>query len=215
MIHLIICLDAAIIKYKGFVLILQKHEFSYWRLKMRSDEIKRGLERAPHRTLLKALGLTDQEIEKPFIGIANSFTTLVPGHIHLNEIANAVKTGIVAAGGFAVLRGESSVPLVGASGAVSAALGAYLVLFPWNRVKVLYWFFIVFGVIHVPAIVAIVVWFIGQFAYTYHAIRHGLQTSVAYSAHVSGFVFGFIVAAVLRAMGIVRPPKRHLWSVGR
>ena len=66
---------------------------------MRSDEIKRGLERAPHRTLLKALGLTDQEIEKPFIGIANSFTTLVPGHIHLNEIANAVKTGIVAAGG--------------------------------------------------------------------------------------------------------------------
>jgi dihydroxy-acid dehydratase len=49
--------------------------------------------------LLKALGLTDQDIEKPFIGIANSFTTLVPGHIHLNEIANAVKEGIVAAGG--------------------------------------------------------------------------------------------------------------------
>src|SRR3989304_4233818 len=66
---------------------------------MRSDEIKRGVERAPHRALLKALGLTDQDIEKPFIGIANSFTTLVPGHIHLNEIANAVKSGIVAAGG--------------------------------------------------------------------------------------------------------------------
>lgn len=66
---------------------------------MRSDEIKRGVERAPHRALLKALGLTDQDINKPFIGIANSFTTLVPGHIHLNEIANAVKIGIVAAGG--------------------------------------------------------------------------------------------------------------------
>lgn len=66
---------------------------------MRSDEIKHGVQRAPHRALLKALGLTDQDIEKPFIGIANSFTTLVPGHIHLNDIANAVKVGIVAAGG--------------------------------------------------------------------------------------------------------------------
>jgi len=66
---------------------------------LRSDEIKRGVERAPHRALLKALGLTDQDIDKPFVGIANSFTTLVPGHIHLNEIANAVKAGIVAAGG--------------------------------------------------------------------------------------------------------------------
>ena len=66
---------------------------------MRSDEIKRGVERAPHRALLKALGLTDQDIDKPFIGIANSFTTLVPGHMHLNEIANTVKTGIIAAGG--------------------------------------------------------------------------------------------------------------------
>lgn len=66
---------------------------------MRSDEIKRGLERAPHRALLKALGLTDQDIEKPFIGIANSFTTIVPGHVHLNKIANAVKMGVTAAGG--------------------------------------------------------------------------------------------------------------------
>jgi dihydroxy-acid dehydratase len=66
---------------------------------LRSDEMKRGPERAPHRALLKALGLTDREIDKPFIGVANSFTTIVPGHIHLNEIASAVKTGIVAAGG--------------------------------------------------------------------------------------------------------------------
>ncbi|MEM3579545.1 MAG: dihydroxy-acid dehydratase [Candidatus Bathyarchaeia archaeon] len=66
---------------------------------MRSDEIKHGIERAPHRALLKALGLTDKEISKPFIGIANSFTTIVPGHIHLNKIAEAVKAGVVAAGG--------------------------------------------------------------------------------------------------------------------
>jgi dihydroxy-acid dehydratase len=67
--------------------------------KLRSDEIKRGIERAPHRALLKALALTDKDLDKPFIGIANSFTDLVPGHVHLNEIANAVKAGVEAAGG--------------------------------------------------------------------------------------------------------------------
>jgi dihydroxy-acid dehydratase len=66
---------------------------------MRSDEIKRGIERAPHRALLKALGLTDTDIAKPFIAIANSYTTIVPGHIHLRNIADAVKAGILSAGG--------------------------------------------------------------------------------------------------------------------
>jgi len=66
---------------------------------MRSDLIKKGIDKAPHRALLKALGLTDEDIAKPFIGIANSYTTIVPGHIHLNEIAAAVKAGIEAAGG--------------------------------------------------------------------------------------------------------------------
>jgi dihydroxy-acid dehydratase len=66
---------------------------------LRSDEIKKGIERAPHRALLKALGLTDQDIAKPFIGIANSYTNIVPGHIHLNELAREVKEGIIAAGG--------------------------------------------------------------------------------------------------------------------
>jgi dihydroxy-acid dehydratase len=66
---------------------------------MRSDEMKRGIERAPHRALLKALGLTDEEIAKPFIGIANSYTNIVPGHTHLQQIGEAVKTGIQEAGG--------------------------------------------------------------------------------------------------------------------
>jgi dihydroxy-acid dehydratase len=66
---------------------------------LRSDEIKRGFERAPHRALLKALGVTDSDMDKPFIAVVNSFTTVVPGHIHLNQIAEAVKTGVRVAGG--------------------------------------------------------------------------------------------------------------------
>ncbi len=66
---------------------------------MRSDEIKRGIKRAPHRALLKALGVTDSEMDKPFIAVVNSFTSVVPGHIHLNRIAEAVKAGVRSAGG--------------------------------------------------------------------------------------------------------------------
>src|SRR5271157_4844406 len=66
---------------------------------MRSDEIKLGPERAPHRALLKSLGLTDQDIAKPFIGIANSYTSIVPGHVHLRALGEAVKEGVLVAGG--------------------------------------------------------------------------------------------------------------------
>ncbi len=68
---------------------------------MRSDTIKKGLHRTPHRTLLRACGVTDEDMERPFIGIANSFTEIVPGHLHLNSVAKAVKTGINNAGGVA------------------------------------------------------------------------------------------------------------------
>jgi dihydroxy-acid dehydratase len=66
---------------------------------VRSDIIKKGMQRAPHRSLLRACGVTEEDMEKPFIGVANSFTNIVPGHIHLNELAEAVKLGISQAGG--------------------------------------------------------------------------------------------------------------------
>ncbi|MGC8657526.1 MAG: dihydroxy-acid dehydratase [Desulfomonilaceae bacterium] len=66
---------------------------------MRSDLMKRGLVRAPSRALLKAMGLTDEEIERPLIGVVNSANEVVPGHIHLDRIAEAVKAGIRMAGG--------------------------------------------------------------------------------------------------------------------
>jgi dihydroxy-acid dehydratase len=66
---------------------------------MNSDSIKTGEERAPHRSLLKACGMSKSEMSKPLIGIVNSFNEIVPGHTHLNEIARAVKDGVLAAGG--------------------------------------------------------------------------------------------------------------------
>ena len=69
------------------------------RCDMRSDMIKKGLERAPHRALLKACGVTDADMGKPFIGVANSFCEIVPGHVHLNKVAEIVKQAIRQAGG--------------------------------------------------------------------------------------------------------------------
>ncbi|RLF07682.1 MAG: dihydroxy-acid dehydratase [Thermoprotei archaeon] len=66
---------------------------------MRSKIIKEFPARAPHRSLLKALGLTDKDLEKPFIAIVNSYSEIVPGHVHLRRIAEAVKNGVLNAGG--------------------------------------------------------------------------------------------------------------------
>ncbi len=66
---------------------------------MRSDVVKVGKERAPHRALFKATGITDEEMARPFIGIANSSNDFIPGHIHLDKVAQAVKAGIRMAGG--------------------------------------------------------------------------------------------------------------------
>ncbi len=66
---------------------------------MRSDVIKKGVERAPHRALLHAVGCSRSDLDKPFIGIINSYSEIIPGHIHLRELASAVKDGVRAAGG--------------------------------------------------------------------------------------------------------------------
>ncbi len=66
---------------------------------MNSDKIKKGLERAPHRALLKATGVRDEDMTKPFIGIANSYNDVVPGHVKLNTVSKVVKQAILDAGG--------------------------------------------------------------------------------------------------------------------
>jgi dihydroxy-acid dehydratase len=66
---------------------------------LRSDSVKKGIERAPHRALLRAVGVSRDDFSKPFIGVVNSFNEVVPGHIHLRSIAEAVKSGIRSQGG--------------------------------------------------------------------------------------------------------------------
>ncbi|HQL90468.1 MAG TPA: dihydroxy-acid dehydratase [Syntrophales bacterium] len=66
---------------------------------MRSDMMKKGVERAPHRSLFKAMGYTDEEIARPLIGVVNSYNEIIPGHIHLRTVTEQVKAGIRMAGG--------------------------------------------------------------------------------------------------------------------
>lgn len=66
---------------------------------MGRTNLAEGIEKAPHRSLLKALGITNEEMKRPFIGIATSYSTVVPGHMHLNQIVEALKRGISLAGG--------------------------------------------------------------------------------------------------------------------
>jgi len=66
---------------------------------MRSDEVKSGYRRAPNRSLLRSLGVTEREMGLPFIGIANAYNTIVPGHVHLRQLGEKVHEGIAAAGG--------------------------------------------------------------------------------------------------------------------
>ena len=105
---------------------------------------------------------------------------------HLGYIVLYLIGGVVATMAFVMVNPESTIPLVGASGAIAAALGAYAVLFPGHRVVTLVGWF----VIPLPAVLFLAVWFFGQF---------GLGgTGTAWEAHVGGFLFGLIVALLFR-----------------
>jgi dihydroxy-acid dehydratase len=66
---------------------------------MNSDSVKSGIQQAPHRSLLNALGLTKEELRKPMVGIVSSYNEIVPGHMNLDKIVEAVKLGVAMAGG--------------------------------------------------------------------------------------------------------------------
>ena len=66
---------------------------------MNSDHVKKGMQQAPHRSLFNALGLTEEEMNRPLIGIVSSYNEIVPGHMNIDKLVEAVKLGVAMAGG--------------------------------------------------------------------------------------------------------------------
>jgi membrane associated rhomboid family serine protease len=97
-----------------------------------------------------------------------------------------VASGVAATAGFVLANPDTTVPLVGASGAIAGVMGAYLVLFPRHLVLTL----VIFWLVAIPAVFFLGIWFLSQFLLT--------DASVAWQAHVAGFVFGALIALLLR-----------------
>jgi membrane associated rhomboid family serine protease len=107
--------------------------------------------------------------------------------------------GIGAAAGQIIIEPTSTMPMVGASGAISGVLGAYLLKYPRNRVSILFFFIIIIRVIKVPAIVVLTLWFGLQVFSGYFHISQGLSGGVAWFAHIGGFVSGFVLVKFFEA----------------
>lgn len=115
--------------------------------------------------------------------------------------------GLAAGFGHMAIAAGSSVPCIGASGAISGVLGAYVLFFPQSRIKVLYFFNLWWsGIWLLPAWGAIGFWFLEQAIFTALSVGGDQTTGVAYAAHVGGFALGAVVAVALRGGGLVRPP---------
>lgn len=108
--------------------------------------------------------------------------------------------GIVATASFVYLNQDSTIPLVGASGAIAGVMGAYLVLFPTHQVMTLFFL----AIVAVPAVVFLGIWFVGQFALV------GVESGIAWEAHVGGFLFGIVVALPLRSVLLRRTAEARM-----
>jgi membrane associated rhomboid family serine protease len=101
---------------------------------------------------------------------------------------------------------SSPVPVVGASGAVAAVLGAYAITFPFAKVRTLVFLFVFVTIIDLPALMVLGFWFLGQLLEARHALNAGVDGGVAFMAHVGGFVAGLILMPLL---GGTRPPPEE------
>ncbi len=110
---------------------------------------------------------------------------------HLRYLFFYLTAGIAAALLQTFLAPGSTIPMVGASGAISGILGAYLLKFPRNRISILIFFFFFIDVIHVPAVIVLSLWFIFQLFNGWLSLLPGLQGGVAWFAHIGGFAAGF------------------------
>jgi membrane associated rhomboid family serine protease len=127
---------------------------------------------------------------------------------HLGFLVFYLAGGIVAAAAQVIVDPGSTTPVIGASGAIAAVLGAYLVLYPGARVLSLVYFGLFFQLIQVPAIVLLGIWFLVQIAGALMAPGASPSAGgVALFAHIGGFVAGVLVGLVLRAAGLGRGPR--------
>jgi membrane associated rhomboid family serine protease len=126
---------------------------------------------------------------------------------HLRFLLFYLVAGVVATLAQVAAAPDSVIPTLGASGAISGVLGAYLVLFPHNRVTIVVFRFIPY---RVPAIVAIGMWAVFQLLSSI-APPAGVAGGVAYLAHVGGFVFGLVIGLLVRGSGIGGDRPRYAW----
>ncbi len=139
---------------------------------------------------------------------------------HVRYLGFYLVCGGAAALGQAVVAPSSEVPMIGASGAIAGVLGAYLVWFPWARVKTLFFLGILFTVTELPAMLFLVLWFVVQFFSGTLALAAAggaagpVGGGVAFFAHIGGFLAGAMVAVFLKGSGRVRPRTRYSMREG-
>jgi membrane associated rhomboid family serine protease len=114
--------------------------------------------------------------------------------------------GIAAGIAQTVVLGASSIPAIGASGAIAGVLGAYIVLFPWQRISILVPLFIIFWAVSIPAVFVIGWWFIQQFLYGTAALTETAASGIAFWAHIGGFLTGLVL--ILPFVGRVHRTRR-------
>ena len=117
--------------------------------------------------------------------------------------------GIAAAWAHAQMSPVPGLPCIGASGAVAGVLGAYAVFFPRHRIRILYWFIFFIGVLRVPAVFALGLWFLSQLHWGLQTMAGRYFTPVAYWAHVGGFVLGAATALLVRTLSRSARPPAH------
>ncbi|HVN31777.1 MAG TPA: rhomboid family intramembrane serine protease [Thermoanaerobaculaceae bacterium] len=134
---------------------------------------------------------------------------------HLSYLLFFLGCGAVAALAQALVAPLSKVPMIGASGAIAGVLGAYLVWFPWARVRTLVFLVIFFTIMDLPAPIFLLLWFIVQFFSGTLAIASASAAAggVAFFAHIGGFLAGALAAVFLRGTGVVRPYRRPYVSL--
>jgi membrane associated rhomboid family serine protease len=125
---------------------------------------------------------------------------------HFGFLMFYLVSGVIAGLAQSFVSGQISTPSIGASGAIAGVLGAYIVLYPWNRISILFPLFILFWTIDIPALVVIGWWFIQQFFYGLGELSTGVANGVAFWAHIGGFIFGMLL--IVPFIGRARRPGR-------